>query len=305
VNETTARGAPRFVERGFEASLALGADGTMEAGMGLAAGDVDRDGRLDLAVTNFSGEPTNLLLARPSAARPIGFEHATFRFGLAKETRPLLSWGAHLVDLDADGWLELVTANGHVYPQADAPGTGTSYRQQDTVFSFAPDASGTPRARRWIARDARSVLAPAVGSRGSAVGDVDGDGAPDLVLARIDAPAALGMNRAARGRHLLELRLVGGGAGSGRRITPRDGTGAFVELEAGGATLVAQAVRTQGYQSASSPWIHLGLGTSARYERIVVRWPSGGVDELGPGDADRRLWIREGAGLVAAEQLRH
>jgi hypothetical protein len=298
-------GHGRFTDVAFSAGVALSPDGAPEAGMGLASADVDRDGHLDLAVTNFSGEPTALYLGGPE-----GFSNATHRAGLYRQTRDLLSWGVHLVDLDGDGWVELLTANGHVYPQADEPDTGTRYGQPATLWRLGPQL----RAQPVDAPGERSLLHAAIGARGSAVGDFDGDGAPDLVLARIDAPAALGMNRGSRGVHRLAVRCLGPlrgeavpGAAVGR--TPADGTGARVRLvprpgSAGTRPMVAEVFTTVGYQSASTPWLHFGLGSAEGYSELRVEWPSGRVEVLPAGAADRRLTIREGQGVVHEEPLR-
>lgn len=280
--------------------VALSSEGRMQAGMGAAAGDVNRDGRMDFAVTNFSDEGTELYFGD---AR--GFRRATNAYGLLRETRSLLSWGVHLVDFDGDGWLELFTANGHVYPQADEPHTGTRYGQPATLWKLGRDA----KAVRVEPRDARSILAAPIGARGSAVGDFDGDGAPDLVLARIDAPAALGMNRTGATNARLALRLLGPEAPTASAPrTPRDGRGAKAIVVIGtGAdehALYAESQTSSGYQSSSTPWLHFGLGAAKRYEKLIVRWPSGRVDELPGGDAGARVVVREGAGVIAREAFR-
>ncbi len=292
-------GRGRFTDVGFSAGVALSPEGAPEASMGLAAGDVDRDGRLDFAVTNFSGEATSLYLGTQA-----GFDDVTHRAGLYRETRELLSWGTHLADFDGDGWQELFTANGHVYPQADLPDTGTSYGQPAALWRFSRDLKVT----RHQPASERSIFAPAVGSRGSAVGDFDLDGALDLALCRIDAPASLGMNRGSRGVHRLALRFLGPlrdealpGAAVGR--TPADGRGtrAAVVLAEGGPHPHIQSAEVQtaaGYQSASTPWLHFGLGSCAGYEEIQILWPSGRRDRLPAGPADRRLTIREGRGVI-------
>ncbi|MCK6448682.1 MAG: CRTAC1 family protein [Planctomycetes bacterium] len=293
-------GTGKFSDMALAAGVALSQDGAPQAGMGLAFGDVDRNGEFDLAVTNFSGEPTELYLA---AER--GFARITYKIGLAKATKPLLSWGTHLVDFDGDGRLELFTANGHVYPQADLEGTGTSYGQAATAWRLE---LGT----KLVAlepKSERSLFAPKLGARGSAIGDFDGDLAPDLVLVRIDGPVALGMNRFAPAANRLALRCLGPDAretnpGGGRERTPVDGHGTRVivvpKTAAGGEhALIAEQVTAQSYQSASAPWLYFGLGTSTEYESIRVLWPSGRVETLPAGQANRALTIREGRGVVA------
>jgi hypothetical protein len=297
-------GRGRFTDVAFSAGVALSPEGAAEAGMGVAAGDVDGDGRLDFAVTNFSGEPTALYLGGER-----GFHNETFRAGLYRETRDLLSWSVHLADLDGDSRLELFTANGHVYPQADLPDTGTRYGQAATLWRF--DDKG--RAVRIAPGGPDSILAPELGARGSALGDLDGDGAPELVLARIDGPAALGMNRA-RGpsAQRLVVRCLGPerganlpGAAAGR--TPADGTGArvvVVPAGAGAPTLIAEVQTAVGYASASSAWPCFALGAGAAFASLEVRWPSGRVERVPAGPGGRRLTIREGRGVIAEEPLR-
>jgi hypothetical protein len=289
-----------FADRGYAAGVALSSDGRALAGMGAASGDVNRDGLLDFVVTNFSDEPTELFFGSKH-----GFADMTYRYGLLRETRSLLSWGVHLADFDGDGWLELFTANGHVYPQADREHTGTSYGQAATLWRLGPEE----RAVRVEGCGPRSILSPAVGARGSAIGDVDLDGAPDLVLSRIDAPAALGMNRMGSHNHRLAVRCMGSGKKSGTgRCTPADGMGTRVALVVGNGTkehgLLAEVETAVSFQSASSPWLSFGLGSDPGYQAIRIAWPSGQVEELPAGPGDRRVWIREGAGIVRSEEFR-
>jgi enediyne biosynthesis protein E4 len=246
----------------------------------------------------------------------VGFADVSYARGLASESRGLLSWSAHLFDADGDGWLDLFTTNGHVYPCADAPDTGTSYAQTDALWRLGPD----PRARRVTAPSPSSWLATPSVSRGSALGDLDGDGAPDLVVVRLDGPAALLRNHFDDTSRLC-VRCLGpktplapeaGDAGApdstgGERRTPRDGHGARAVLVATGpAGPFAQTAEVQtscGYQSASTPWLHFGLGDATRFDELRVLWPSGRVEVLPGGTAGRRLWLREGEGLVREEAL--
>ena len=292
-------GAGSFTDFAYEAGFALSMDGRPEAGMGLASGDVNGDGRLDLAITNFSDEPTRLLFGAK-----VGYDDVSYRYGLNSGSRALLSWGAHLTDFDGDGYLELFTTNGHVYPQADEELTGTQYAQRDTLWSLGPERHAAP----VDPSGERSLLALERGTRGSAVGDIDGDGRPDLLISAIDAPAILGINNSGLESSRLCLRLLGPSKVTKESPrTPRDGTGArcVVVIGEGAAerALLSESYTATGYQSASSPWLYFGMGSEEEFQSIRIQWPSGAVEELAGGPASRRLWIREGEGVIKEEPL--
>ncbi|HKB17291.1 MAG TPA: VCBS repeat-containing protein, partial [Planctomycetota bacterium] len=122
--------AGTLVEVGVEAGVALSETGRAQAGMGVDSGDFDGDGLPDLVVENFSDESTGLYR---NAGRLL-FDHATHATGLGAPTLASLTWGLSFLDFDLDGDLDLLLANGHVYPQADDPDTGTSYRQPCQLF---------------------------------------------------------------------------------------------------------------------------------------------------------------------------
>ena len=271
------QGDGTFEEVGFRRGASHDANGKEQAGMGIACGDLDGDGKPDLFVTNFSGE--NNALYRSSKRG--GFRERSARAGLGGPSIPRLGWGTSMADFDLDGALDLVVFNGHVYPQADKAGTDTSYAQADQLFRGTPDG-----------RFAEEPLVdgPDVVSRASAAADLDGDGDVDLVALSIEGPVRVLMNRAndAGDRRWLRVRLVGADgntAAIGARVT--------VEWEGGSRT--ADVRGAGGYQAAVPAEAHFGLGDVAEVDALVVRWPSGREQRVDAPEIDRVLTIEEPA----------
>ena len=270
-------GQGRFSEQALLAGTAYNTDGLAQAGMGVDAGDFDEDGQLDLFVTNFSHD-TN------TAYRNAGsgfFEDSTTRNELRMPGWFYLGWGTRFIDLDADGWLDLFVANGHVYPDAEAAGSGTRYLMKNQIFRNGGAGSFTEE--EWDG--------PERSSRGVAFGDLDGDALPDLVVVNIDAEAAVFRN-ASQGRGVT-LRLVG-------TRTPRDGTGARVAFStADGVRRMREAHRSGSFLSSNDPRVHLGAAGGDTILNVIVHWPGGEPERLGDLTADGRvIAVREGAGAV-------
>ncbi|MCA8978811.1 MAG: CRTAC1 family protein [Planctomycetes bacterium] len=271
------QGDGTFVDVGFRRGASHDANGKEQAGMGIACGDLDGDGRPDLFVTNFSGENNALYRSTGSG----GFRERSARAGLGGPSIARLGWGTGMADFDLDGALDLFVMNGHVYPQADKAGTDTSYAQLDQFFRG--DREG---------RFAEELLsdAPATTSRAAATADLDNDGDLDIVALSVEGPVRVLLNGAEHGpdRHWLRVRLVGRGgntAGLGARVTARwkDGSRSVDVRTAGGfqASLPAEA--------------HFGFGALAELEALEVRWPSGVVQRVEAPALDRVLVVEEEA----------
>jgi len=266
-------GKMRFEEVGHAAGVAGNASGAYQAGMGVALGDLDGDGLVDLAVTNFYGESTTFF-------RNLGggnFTDATATVGLAVATRRLLGFGVALFDADNDSRLDLASANGHVndlrpnYPYkmpAQLLVSGVDGRLTD--YS---DRAGSP----W------SV--PRMG-RGLAVGDLDNDGRLDVLILSHNQPLAYLHNRTEGGR-FLALRLVG-------RRSNRDAVGAKVVVVAGGRRMVAHCAAGGSYQSASDSRLHFGMGQIGRIDSVGITWPSGSTARYSGLSADTGYLLIEG-----------
>jgi enediyne biosynthesis protein E4 len=275
-------GGFRFEEVGHAAGVAANAGGGYQAGMGVACGDLDGDGRFDLAVTNFYGESTTLFHNLGQGL----FADDTSAIGLAAPSRHRLGFGVAFLDANNDGWLDLLTANGHItdqsplFPHAMTPQLfiGGPAGMLTDVTSEA----GPPFQRLYV-------------GRGLAVGDLDNDGRPDAVMVAQNEPLVDFRNRSESSRgHFVTLQLEG-------TQSNRDGIGAVVALVAGGRTRVAPRFGGGSYQSAGDPRLHLGLGPCDRVESVEVRWPSGTVDRHRDLRVDRGYRLREGdaaAGLL-------
>ncbi len=277
-NDTTSNlffhnlGGMRFAERAMEAGLAASGRGGYMAGMGIARGDLDGDGRIDLAVTNFHGESTTLYHDHGGGL----FSDRSGPSGLAAATRYVLGFGLAALDADGDGRLDLAQANGHVNDFAPA----TRYAMPAQLF--LGDDRG--RLRDVSAAAGAPFSVPLVG-RGLAVGDLDGDGRPEILITADGSPLVCLHQDSSPGRNV-EFQLVG-------TESNRDGVGAKLTLTAGGRRQTADRFGGGGYQSAGSPRVHFGLGPATRVDRLEVAWPSGRIDVFEDLPADRAYRIVE------------
>jgi hypothetical protein len=276
-------GTGRFTECGLMAGVATGNAGQSEAGMGAAAGDVRGDGLCDLYVTNFSTQHNSYYANQSDRHGRPWFEEQSVRAGVGHPTFFKLSWGCALADLDLDGWMDVFVANGHVYPQIDdCPPPEITYRQSLSLFRGVP--SGRPRFR-----DESAVAGPAFAEpasfRGSALADLDDDGALDIVAVRLDEPPLLAWNDS-RGRgHWLLLTLE----------TERGlDVGASVVAEAGELRWTAETRAGSSFLSTEDPRVHFGLGEHAVLDRLSVRFSDGRTWSAEDVQADRHLRIRPG-----------
>jgi hypothetical protein len=269
------QGDGTFTEVAFRAGVSHDVNGKEQASMGIACGDWNGDGRADLFVTNFSGESKALYLS----VRERAFRERSSGVGLGGPSIPMLGWGTTMADFDLDGDLDLSALYGHVYPQADRPGTDTSYAQIDHMYRNIGDGR--------FAAESLSDAGPKV-SRASAAADLDGDGDLDIVGVQVEGAPRVLLNETEHGAkaHWLRVRL--------RSKSPnRFALGARVTVEWDGGTRWSEIRTAGGFQASVPPEAHFGLGTVDRLKRVLVRWPSGREQSLADVAVDRVLTIHE------------
>jgi hypothetical protein len=269
INRGVGPGGARFEDRALELGAAVELLGRPEAGMGVAAGDVDGDGMTDLLVTNLRAETNTLYRGLGEA----GFADSTDGAGLAGPSLPYTGFGTALADLDQDGDLDALVANGRVSRgplltgREEAAGFWDAYAEPNQLFVNRGGARFEEDPGRG------GAFSEAVEtSRGLAAGDLDGDGDLDLLVTNAGGPARLFRNDAPR--------LEGGGSwllvqvgGPGAPEVP----GAEVTIAAGPLRLARTAARDGSFLSSQDPRAHFGLGGAAAVERLTVRWPGGGA----------------------------
>jgi hypothetical protein len=272
-----------FTDVAVTAGCAYSQDGKPQAGMGLAIGDYDHDGTMDVFKTNFAGD-TSTLYANTGK----GFcEDRTFAAGIGLNTR-WLGWGAGFVDLDNDGWLDLFLVNGHVYPEVAQLKTEAAYAQRKVVYRNA----GGVRFEDVTERLGPPATTPKAG-RGAAFGDYDNDGDVDVVVNNVHDAPDLFRVETDPANHWLTVKLVG-------TRSNRSAIGARVRCTAGGMTQVAEVRGGGSYISQNDLRVHFGLGRAAGVERLEVRWPDGGSEEFPIVAVDRLVTLKEGTGRTQA-----
>ncbi|MFM7321894.1 MAG: CRTAC1 family protein [Armatimonadota bacterium] len=261
-----ASGGPRtrFQNIGPRSGTAYDADGKLHGGMGIDWGDVDNDGKFDLAVATFAGEPMSLYHGDGGDL----YEDRATALRLATPTRPYVTFGMRFVDIDNDGLLDIATTNGHVMDNVRDVQANENYRQPSQLLRNVDGKTFEDA----TAQAGPMFTQPIVG-RGLAAGDIDNDGRIDLVLVDSEGSAHILLNRHPKAGNWVGLVLRG-------NRSPRDGTGAVATVTVAGSKRVRHAHSDGSYLSASDPRVLIGLGDHSGPVDVEVRWPSGAVQRV-------------------------
>jgi hypothetical protein len=275
------KGDGTFEDISYASGFALNENGRETATMGIAVGDYQNNGLIDLFNTTFSDDYDPLYRNDGDA----NFTDISYQLGVAEATVPFLGWGTAFFDYDNDGWKDLIATNGHVYPIVDKEPWGTSYSERPLLFhnlggkqfELMPAVEGTALAQTYV-------------GRGLAVGDLFNDGKLDVVINVMDGPPALLRNVSPDKHHWIEIKLVGGPK------SPRDAVGATLYLTANKMRQRGDVISGGSYASTSDPRLHFGLGDATVIDDIEVHWPSGTTEHFPAPQIDRIVTLKEGLG---------
>jgi enediyne biosynthesis protein E4 len=268
-----------FTDVAAEAGAAFDEDGREQAGMGSTIGDYDNDGRPDIFKTNFSDDTSSLYRNNGDGT----FSSAISEAGLRLNTR-FLGWGTMFLDVDNDGRLDILSVNGHVYPEVDSSHLGSSYREPRLLYWNSGDGKF-----KDISDQCGPGCTQPQSSRGLAIGDLWNDGRLSAVVNDMGGQPMLLVNIALNHNHWLGVITRG-------TKSNRDGIGAKVTITADGHKYVQEVRSGSSYISNNDMRLHFGLGASTEVNRIEVRWTNGNREVFPGGSADRFVTVIEGHG---------
>ncbi len=270
-----------FTDTAADAGVAFDENGREQAGMGSTVGDYDGDGRLDIFKTNFSDDTSTLYHNNGNGT----FTDVTYQSGVGVNPQDL-GWGTMFMDVDNDGWPDLLAVNGHVYPEVDSKNLGSSYKEPRILYHNLANGKFQD-----VSKGSGPGVTVPEPSRGLAVGDLWNDGRLEAVINNMnDRPMVL-VNLAKNANHWLGVRLIG-------TQSNRDGIGARVAVHAGERTWVDEIRSGSSYNSSNDLRLHFGIGQRSKADRIEVRWPTGRTEVFDGSTADRFVTLHEGSGRI-------
>jgi enediyne biosynthesis protein E4 len=271
----------KFKDVAVEAGIAFSPDGKARAGMGVAIGDFENEGRAGIAITNFDNEMIGLYRAGKTG----GYEEISLASGIGAPSKTTLGFGCAFLDVDLDGRLDLAVANGHIDETVRNIRGNVGYAQAPQLFLNLGGGKF-----RDVAAEAGSDFAKAKVGRGLAYGDFDRDGDLDLLVTTNNGPAYLYRNDISSGNRVLRLYLTG-------TKSNRDAIGAVVRIYHDGMSQMRMVHGGSSYLSQSERALTFGVGPARYVDRITVEWPGGSTQEFAKIKTDNAHFILENKGL--------
>jgi enediyne biosynthesis protein E4 len=264
------------------AGCAYNEDGQEQAGMGLAVGDYDCDGWLDIFKTNFADDLANLYHNNGDRT----FTDKSVASGMAANNR-YVAWGCGFIDYDNDGWTDILQVNGHVYPEVDSHGIGETFKNPRLVYKNLGGG---------MFKDVSKGLGPGISarfsSRGAAFGDYDNDGDMDVLILNMNEVPTLLRNDGGNSQNWIKFKLIG-------TKCNRTAIGARLRVVTGSHIQIDEVHSSSSMMSQCDLRLHFGLGRARVIDAIEVIWPTTQkVERFANVNANQILTIREGSGIV-------
>ena len=276
-----------FTDMGMLTGVALSGEGMELGNMGVDWGDYDHSGRLSFFVTHFEEQPNSLY----RNTGPQGFDDVSWTSAVGQPSYPYVGWGTAFFDMDNDTWLDILVANGHVYPQIDTLETGPRFREPLLLHRNNRDGTFDE-----VSKESGLAALPLHSRRGAAFGDVFNTGNIDVLLLNVGEPPSLLKNKNASGYHRVLFKLIG-------TKSNRAAIGARVTIRAAGVKQFSEVRGGASYLSQNDLRLHFGLATAKKMESVEIRWPSGKVETLENVAGDAIYTIIEGSGIRGTTPL--
>ncbi len=274
------KGGGKFDEVGFDANVALREDGTFISGMGVDFRDLDNDGYPDIVLVALDNETFPIYQNNGKGS----FVEVTEQSGMAALSLPMAGYSPNIADFDNDGWKDIFVSRGHVQSLDSAP--RLMVEQPNTVFRNLGGMKSSGLKFSALTAEAGFTSFPPSRHRGSAIGDLNGDGRLDVVVSAIHAPAEIWMNESPGKNHWLEFKLQG-------TKSNRDGIGARIKVVTKSGAQYNHMTTSAGYASSSAGPVHFGLGQNASADLVEIHWPSGIVQQMRDVAGDRIVLVKE------------
>jgi hypothetical protein len=272
-----------FRDVALVAGCAYNEDGQEQAGMGVAVGDYDCDGWLDIFKTNFADDSSNLYHNNGNGT----FTDKSVASGV--NNNKYVAWGCGFIDYDNDGRLDIVQVNGHVYPEVDSHKIGEGFKSPRLVYKNLGGGMF-----KDVSKGMGSGISERFSSRGAAFGDYDNDGDMDVLILNMNDVPSLLRNDGGNAQNWIKLKLIG-------TKCNRTAIGARVRVVTGTHSQIDEVHSGSSVMSQSDLRLHFGLGQAQIVDAIEVKWPTTqDVERFTQVQPNQILTIREGSGIVDA-----